>query len=212
MLADYTLHCFLESGNAYKPALMLQLAQADWHAQFVDFMNGAARTPEFRALNEMGEVPVLVDHTQDNEVISQSGVMLWHLAERFPDFGASNAKDNREILRWILFDNHKFTGNIAPYRFMNHFMKKGETPEAEFLKARMVQAFKTVNRRLAARDWIATADASIADISLAGYCFWPEHFKTDWNDYPNIKAWLERISNLPNFALPEDILPSSANT
>ncbi|MFD0917209.1 glutathione S-transferase family protein [Pseudahrensia aquimaris] len=209
-MADYTLHCFLESGNAYKPALMLQLAGADWDAAFVDFMNGANRSPEFRALNEMGEVPVLIDHTQGDIVISQSGVMLWHLADRFDQFAARNAEEHREVLRWLLWDNHKFTGNLATFRFMHKFMGKGETPEAQFAKARMIQAFKLLNRRLEEREWVAADRVTIADLSLAGYCFWPDHYETDWNDYPNIKAWLGRIEALPNFARPEDILPTSA--
>jgi len=56
-----TLHCFGESGNAYKAALTLELSGADWTPAYVDFFNGGARTPEFKALNIMGEVPVLVD-------------------------------------------------------------------------------------------------------------------------------------------------------
>jgi hypothetical protein len=31
-MAEFTLHCFSESGNAYKAALMLQLCGADWDA------------------------------------------------------------------------------------------------------------------------------------------------------------------------------------
>ncbi|MEL6574238.1 MAG: glutathione S-transferase, partial [Pseudomonadota bacterium] len=42
-----TLHCFGESGNAYKAALTLTLAEADWAPAYVDFFNGGARTPEF---------------------------------------------------------------------------------------------------------------------------------------------------------------------
>ena len=37
-MAEYTLHCFAQSGNAYKPALMLALCGADWEARFVDFL------------------------------------------------------------------------------------------------------------------------------------------------------------------------------
>ena len=59
-MADYTLYCFAQSGNAYKPALALELAGADWAPRFVDYFNGEARTPEYRAINEMGEVPVLL--------------------------------------------------------------------------------------------------------------------------------------------------------
>ncbi|MCH8168127.1 MAG: glutathione S-transferase N-terminal domain-containing protein, partial [Proteobacteria bacterium] len=58
-MTEYRLHCFAQSGNSYKVALMLQLAGADWAPVFVDFFNGENRSPEFRALNPMGEVPVL---------------------------------------------------------------------------------------------------------------------------------------------------------
>ena len=55
------LYCFGESGNAYKVALTLQLLGRDWTAQYVDFFGGETRTPAFRAINPMGEIPVLVE-------------------------------------------------------------------------------------------------------------------------------------------------------
>ena len=211
-MADYTLHCFLQSGNAYKAALMLQLAGADWKPQFVDFMNGGARTPEFRALNEMGEVPVLVDHTGESDLtLTQSGVILYHLCERFTDFAPRTKEEDREVLRWILFDNHKLTGSLSVYRFLKIFMNKAESDEAQFMRGRMIPALKTLERRLADRDWVATDRCTIADISLCGYLYWPEQSDLDWADYPNIGAWLDRIAALPNYARPEDILPATAD-
>ena len=38
---------------------MLNLCGAKWEPRFVDFFNGETRTPEYREINEMGEVPVL---------------------------------------------------------------------------------------------------------------------------------------------------------
>ncbi len=58
-MAEYTLYCFAQSGNAYKPALALELAGADWAPRFVDYFGGETRTPAYRAINVMGEVPVL---------------------------------------------------------------------------------------------------------------------------------------------------------
>ena len=208
-MADYSLHCFLESGNAYKPALMLTLCDADWDAVWVDFFKGANRTDEFRALNEFGEVPVLVDHTKGDIAISQSGVILYHLAEAFGQFGPETDEEKREILRWILFDNHKLTGNLATYRFLRKFMGKGDTPEALFTQGRMMQAIKSLERRLSDREWIAAERPTIADISIIGYLTWPDHIGLSWDDFPNIKAWLSRMESLPNFAPPEEILPTS---
>ena len=73
------LHCFGESGNAYKAALPLHLSGLDWRPEFVDFFNGGTRSGEFRQLNPMGEVPVLVD---GDLVLSQSGAIQHYIAEQ----------------------------------------------------------------------------------------------------------------------------------
>ena len=83
-MAEYKLHCFAQSGNSYKVALMLELAGADWEPVWVDFFHGATRTPALLELNEMGEVPVLEHH---DLVLTQSGVILDYLAQRYRDAG-----------------------------------------------------------------------------------------------------------------------------
>ena len=212
-MSDYTLHSFLESGNAYKAALMLQLNEADWRPVWVDFFNGETRTPDYRAVNVMGEVPVLVDHTMrdqnDEELtLSQTGVILYHLCERFTDFAPRDKFEDRECLRWLLFDNHKLTGYTATYRFLSHFLKQDDAA-TDFLRGRMLNAFKVLEAHLADREWVATDRATIADISLCGYLFWPDQFGVDWKDYPAIARWLQRIEALPNYARPEQILPTA---
>ena len=108
---EFRLYCFAQSGNAYKAALTLQLCGAKWQPRFVDFFNGETRTPEYREkVNEMGEVPVL-EHA--GKRLSQSGVILHYLAEHFGKF---QGEDKREVLRWILWDNHKLTSYIATLR------------------------------------------------------------------------------------------------
>ena len=78
------LYCFGESGNAYKCALALTMVDVEWEPVFVDFFNGGARTPEFRAINEMGEVPVLVD---GDTVLTQSGVILDYISSKTGKLG-----------------------------------------------------------------------------------------------------------------------------
>ena len=117
---EYTLYCFAQSGNAYKPALMLALAGADWVPRFVDYFAGETRTQAYRAINVMGEAPVL-EHKGTR--LPQSGVILDYLAETLGQFGARDAAERREILRWLLWDNHKLTSYTATYRFMRTFTK-----------------------------------------------------------------------------------------
>src|SRR5882757_10308233 len=103
-MSEYKLHCFAQSGNAYRAALMLNLIRADWEPVFVDFFGkGVQRTPEWRAdINEMGEAPVLIDGERR---LSQSGVILIYLAEKTGLYQPKTEDDRLETLRWLLFDN-----------------------------------------------------------------------------------------------------------
>jgi glutathione S-transferase len=203
-MAEYTLYCFAQSGNCYKVALMLNLCGADWTPRFVDYFNGETRTPAYREINEMGEAPVL---EFGRERLSQSGVILDYLAGKFGRFGWRNDEERREILRWTLFDNHKFTGYIATLRFLISLQKTGETPVTEFLRGRAVNSLGIVDKHLAKQRFLIGDNPTIADLSLCGYLYWPDEFGVTWNDYPHIGRWLDDIKALPGWEHPYKLMP-----
>lgn len=208
-MARFTLDCFLESGNAYKAALMLELSGADWEPRRVAFFAGQTRSPGYRELNIMGEVPVLTDNLGDrNLVLSQSGLILHYLAGELGRFSATNDAERREILRWLFWDNHKLTSYCATYRFMSLFQKKGDDPVAQFFLARAQNAWKVLDSHLEGRDFAVSGHPTIADLSLCGYLFWPDQIGMDLAAYPNIAAWLDRIAALPGYKRPEELMPS----
>ena len=173
----YRLHCFAQSGNAYKAALMLALCDADWEAVFVDFFNGGTRTPEYLALNPMGEAPVL--EVDAGPTLSQSGVILDYLAEAAGRFGAETRAERHAILRWLLFDNHKLTSYIATLRFLKQFAKQDPNEVSAFLEQRATTALGVLERHLAERAFVLGSRPTIADLSLCGYLFWPEEIGID---------------------------------
>jgi len=200
----YKLHCFAQSGNAYKVALMLNLCEADWEPVFVDFFNGGHLTDEFRSLNEMGEVPVL---EAGDLVLSQSGVILDYLADGFESFDAASVPEHREIMRWIMFDNHKLTGVVSVLRFLRQFKKTGETDVTRFLHARAQNSLKTLNQKVSDSAFVLGEKPSIADISMCGYLYWPDEIGIDMNEFPGVVQWLERIAALPNWVHPYELMP-----
>ena len=204
-MKEFKLYCFAESGNAYKVALMLELCRLEWQPVWVDFFNGGTRTPEYRAnVNEMGEAPVL-EHGAVK--LTQSGVILDYLAELTRKFGAKSDDERREIWRWILFDNHKFTANLATLRFLMQFAKTGETPVTEFLRARATTALKVADAHLATSPFIIGKRATIADLSMAGYMFYGEELSVPLEPHVNVQKWLDRIRSLPGWKPPYELMP-----
>ena len=199
-----TLYCFGESGNAYKAALTMTLAGFDWQPRYVDFFGGEARSPAFLALNPMGEVPVLVD---GDLTLSQSGAIQMHVARSTGRLGG----DDAQVLRWLLWDNHKMSSQCGTQRFLMNFLppEKRPTEVIAFNAGRLKAAFRTLDQHLAGRDWIVGNAPTLADTACCGYLFYPEPFGFDRADWPNIDRWLGHISALPGWKHPYDMMPGS---
>jgi len=208
-MAEYQLYCFAQSGNCYRAALMLNLVGADWEPVWVDFFGAMVqRTPGYRdEINEMGEAPVLAHGTKK---LTQSGVILTYLAERSGLFKPQGEDEELEALRWILFDNQKFNGFLGPFRFLKNFSKPAGDPAVlAFMKARIDASLAIVNKRLAGRPFLVNDKPTIADVSLAGYLYYPaEEFGFDIpKEHPAIGAWMERMKALPGWKHPYELMP-----
>lgn len=203
-MADYTLYCFAQSGNAYKPALALALAGAHWAPRFVDYFNGETRTPGYRAINVMGEVPVL-EHRGVR--LAQSGVILDYLADALGRFGPADPAERREILRWLLWDNHKLTSYTATYRFLRAFTKNADPAVVDVFRRRAEAAWDVLEAHLGGRHYVAADRLTIADLSLCGYLFFDDEIGVDWSAYPGVRAWLARIQSEPGWAHPYALMP-----
>ena len=119
----------------------------------------AARDPGWRATtNAMGEVPVL---EVDGQLMSQSGAILVWLADITGKF-APDAGQRYEALRWIMFDNHKFTVNYAMHRFQNSLTPEPVHPAIpSFRRSRVEASCAIVDEHLANRPFMLQATCTI---------------------------------------------------
>ena len=203
------LHCFGESGNAYKAALALQLSGLDWEPVKVDFFGGETRTQDYRTtINNMGEAPVMID---GDIRLTQSGVIQDYVSEQSGKFGGGNPEERREILRWVLWDNHKLSSNAGMTRFLMNFLPEDKQPKEVigFMQGRLSAAYAVLNDHLNGRDWIVGDGITNADLSCCGYLYYPEPFGFVRKDWPHIDAWLTRLSETPCWKAPYDLMPGS---
>ncbi|GGF83721.1 glutathione S-transferase [Mameliella alba] len=203
------LYCFGESGHSYKAALALQLAGLDWQPVQVDFFNGETRSETYRAeVNEMGECPVLVD---GETRLTQSGVIQQYLSETYGHFGGTTPEERREVLRWVLWDNHKLSSMAGMTRFLMNFLPEDKRPAEviAFNQGRLKSAYQILDAHLEGRDWIVGDALTNADLTCCGYLFYPEPFGFDRSAWPAVDRWLTNIQGLPGWKAPYDLMPGS---
>lgn len=203
------LYCFGESGHSYKAALALQLAEIDWTPIFVDFFNGETRSDQYRnQVNEMGEAPVLVD---GDIKLTQSGVIQNYLYNRTGKHGGKDEAEKLEILRWILWDNHKLSSFAGNTRFLMNFFPKDKRPQPviDFNLARLKSSYGILENALTDKDFLVGNKISHADMTCCAYLYYPEPFGFERDDWPNIDRWLGNISTIPGWQHPYDLMPGN---
>jgi glutathione S-transferase len=203
----YRLHYFCESGNSYKLALMLTLCGQEFEKVWTDFGSGVTRTPAWRAaVNEMGEIPVLED---SGKRLTQTAPILLKLADRYGKFAGETEDERFEVLRWLFWDNHRFTGYMAPYRFIRAFTPSPDPHDLKFLRKRLADCLNVAERHFERNDFATGRSLTVADISMVGYMMFPtDESGYDFNSsHPAIHAWLQRVAALPGWQAPYDIMP-----
>ena len=201
------LHCFGESGNAYKAALTLELAGINWSPVYVDFFGGAARSDGYRDLNIMAEAPILV---QGDFSLSQSGAIQQWVVDQTGNLGGS-PEDKYEVLRWVLFDNHKMSSQAGMTRFLMNFLPEDKRPleVIKFMQGKVLGALKILDTHLESRSWIVGNTMTIADIANCGYLFYPEPYGFTRANWSNIDSWLSRIEATKGWKHPYDLMPGN---
>jgi glutathione S-transferase len=207
----YKLHAFAQSGNTYKVALLLQALRQPWtpiHLPFEEFAKGIQRSDTWRQdVNPMGEIPVL---EAGDRKLTQSAVILLFLAGKHSAYGGQSEDEHMEVMRWMFFDNHKFTSYLATLRFLKSFSPTAPDPGVmKFLAGRVDNAFGIVEKHLSTHDYIVGTQPTIADMSLCGYLYYPteESGYDIGKNYPAMARWLERLKALPGWKPPYEMLP-----
>jgi glutathione S-transferase len=185
------------SGNSYKVRLLLSQLKIPCKIIDVDILKGESRTPEFLKLNPNGRTPVLVD--DDGFTLAESNAILAFLA-RGTKFLSNDKRQWALAFQWMFFEQYSHEPYIATSRFL--LQHRSDTPERAALLASKRDggraALKVMEQHLAKQDFFVE-DYSIADIALFAYTHVSHEGGFPLDDFPKIRAWIERVKKQPRF-------------
>ena len=153
------------------------------------------RTPQFRALNASGAVPVLDD---DGFILSESMAINFYLAKKqnsplYP----LDPQGEALALQWSLWETDRLDRAIV-----NHARHSTELPEAErnpdiaeAAWADCVQSFGYLDSYLQTSEWLVKSDFSVADLNVASAMF--RALALDLAEWPSTQSWLNRCWQRP---------------
>ena len=193
----------VKSGNCYNLKLLCALLsiEHDWIA--IDILRGETRSEHFLSLNPNGQIPVCL--TDEGAVLTQSNAILYYLAQ-----GSRYWPDDRltqtRVLEWQFFEQYSHEPGIAVARFIKLYEGMPENRRDEYLDRLKAgyRALDVMETRLRSRDFLASDDCSLADISLYAYTHVAHEGGFELADYPATRAWIERVQGLQGYVGMDD--------
>jgi GST-like protein len=170
----------------------------NWHP--IDLTKGENRTPQFLALNPMGQIPVMVDSEGPGGkpiTMAQSSAIMMYCAEKTGKFIPTDPGKRAVMLEAYMSASTDITPMFGAVNTVVR-SKEPHEPTAKMFQERLRGYFTVWNDTLAKRKYAAGDEVTIADLSLyAGY--WrtmgaqPDIVK----DFINLARWAAEMAARP---------------
>lgn len=186
--------------NGYKPIIFLEEAGIPYDLTVIDFAKKEQKDPAYMQLNPNGRIPTIVDRSNGDFAVFESGAILWYLAEKYDQFLPQDEKQKSEALQWLMFQ----MGGIGPMMGQAMYFQRIAAPnghEEPFSIKRYVdesrRLLEVLNTRLESHDWLAGEHYSIADMATYPWARAYVWAKVSIEGLPALQAWFDRLDARP---------------
>ena len=198
------LHSAPKSGNAYKVRLLQGLLGTACEIINYDTKGGETHSTEFlKNVNPDGKVPVL--ELDDGTMLPESGAILLYTAEGTP-YLPEDRVERAQVFRWMFFEQFSLLPNLGRprlWRMRNVEITSQKEAELKVLFEAGYAALGVMERHLRAdREFFVGDGPTVADVALYPYPRLCPEGGYDLGEYPEVRAWLERIEALPGYVSP----------
>jgi glutathione S-transferase len=184
------------SGNCYKVRLMLSFLELSYESVLVNLKEQEQKSPDFLLLNELGQVPALVDgevHIRDSQAI------LVYLALQYggETWLPSDAVGMSKVTQWLSNAANEISNGLAAARV--YYLLGRTEIDIKRVTLRAHSILDVMNRHLSTREWLECDRVTIADVACFPYISLSHEGKISLDDYPYVMSWSDRFKQLPKY-------------
>lgn len=183
------------SGHCHRVELFLSLLGLPFESIDVDLAQKQHKTPDFLAMNPLGQVPVLRD---GDLTLADSNAILVYLEGRYApgQWLPQDPVGAARVQRWLSLAAGLLAFGPASARVVQLF--KLPTDPAEAI-ARAKGLLGLMESELLRTPFLVGERATLADLAHYAYVARAPEGLVSLEPYPAIRAWLARIEALPGF-------------
>ena len=185
--------------NGLKIAIALEEMGLDYDVTPINILEDDQFQPDFLRISPNNKIPAIVDQDGPNhQAISvfESGAILQYLGRKTGLFYPQDEQSRVEVEQWLMWQ----IGGFGPMLGQNHHFNKFAAEEVPYAIERFMKETKrlysVLEKQLIGQQFVA-GEYSIADMAIFPWIRRCEWQKINLDDYPNVKAYMERVEARP---------------
>jgi len=197
------LHVIVGSPNSRKVLAVASHTGIKIDIKYLDLFAGDHHTPAYQALNPNAMVPTL---THGDLKLWESNAINQYIADQssghdlFPKDPAIRA----DIVRWQCWELAHFNQAFGTLAFEavakpNFMGTTGNGALIEHCQEQLKRFAQVLNDHMANRDYLVGNDITLADYAMIHVEFFKEQIPFDWQPYPHLNNYFERMRQIPHW-------------
>lgn len=182
--------------NGRKVSIALEEMGLPYRVVPVDILKDEQFAPEFLKISPNNRIPAIIDH-DEGLTLMESGAILIHLAQKSGQLLPTDPARRIRVIEWLMWQMGGFGPMLGQAHHFVHYQPDRSDYARERYKAEARRLYGVLDRRLAARAYVADDCYSIADIAI-----WPWVSRWEWQgvdlaEFPNVRRWYVALAQRP---------------
>ncbi|KAI9354570.1 putative glutathione S-transferase [Zopfochytrium polystomum] len=183
--------------NGHKVSIALKLLGLAFNVHQINFSKLEQKEEWFLKINPNGRIPAIVDHSNGDFPVFESGAILLYLAEHHDPnhlLLPVDPKKKSVAIQWLMWQ----MGGLGPMQGQaNHFYRYAPEKIPYGIKRyqdETLRLYRVMERGLAESDFLAGEKISVADISCFSWVASHEWAGLSLSETPLVEKWLHRMA------------------
>ena len=187
--------------NGQKISIALEELGLTYSLHLINIGADEQFTPHFLAFSPNNRIPAIIDHDGPNcqpIKLFESGAILFYLAEKTGELMPHNQRGRADVMQWLMWQMSGFGPMLGQaHHYTMHAKNQDYSKQRYYSEANRL--YRVLDCRLAAHEFVAGEDLSIADIAIFPWTRTVWRQGVDLNAYPHVVRWRRMLINRPAF-------------
>ncbi|WP_260600166.1 glutathione S-transferase family protein [Sphingomonas endolithica] len=182
--------------NGWKASVMLEELGVSYEVSPMNLAGKEQKEQAYLKINPNGRIPAIVDRSNGDFAVFESGAILIYLARKYGRFLPSDPNGESRVLQWLMFQMSGVGPMMGQANVFYRYMPEKIPIAIERYQNECRRLFEVLDRQLQGRDFLCD-EFSIADIAHWCWIRIHEWGGIDVSGLDNLLTWEARMAARP---------------